>query len=140
MIKRRKFVTALGGVAVLGTVAPSRVLAGSKRKLDSRDVDLASGLSMAKFEALLNQTFFIESPDHGNVMVRLVAVQPKRDDKPRATTLEQFSLVFRGLLLPTLPSGLYEVSHISAGRCRLHLKALALRRSQPRYRADFSLL
>lgn len=139
-MKRRKFVAALGGVAALATVTPVCVLAASPGKLDARDVDLAAGLSKAKFEALLDQTFFIESPNHGHVMVRLIAVQPKQDNKVRSTALEQFSLIFRGLLLPALPSGLYEVSHLSAGRFQLHLQALPLRRSQPMYRADFSLL
>lgn len=137
MMKRRNFVAAAGSLASLGALAPAHVLAAT---LDARDVDLGSGFSRAKFEALLNQTFFIESPNHGHVMVRLIAVQPKLDSKARATSLEQFSLIFRGLLLPPLPSGIYTVSHLSAGNFMLHLQALPLRRSQPHYRADFSLM
>jgi hypothetical protein len=103
-------------------------------------VILSAGLSRAKFEALLNHTFFIETADHGHVLVRLIAVQVKQMNTRYQAPAEQFSVLFRGQLLPPLPSGLYRVAHLSAGTIELHLHAMPVRRSQPMYRADFSLL
>jgi hypothetical protein len=138
-INRRNFVAGLSCVAVLGA-ASSSARAATPGKLDARDVNLSSGYSRAKFEALLNQTFYIDTHDHGVVTVKLIAVQATPVTTVQPIRIEQFSLTFRGLLLPSLPAGLYDVSHLSAGRVSLYLKALPQQRSQPMYRADFSLL
>jgi hypothetical protein len=129
----------LGSVAVLG-VASSCALAATPGRLDVRDVNLRNGFSRAKFEALLNQTFYIDTRDHGVLTVKLIAIHSIPVTTAQPVKIEQFSITFRGLLLPPLPAGLYDVSHLSAGRVSLYLKALPLRGSQPMYRADFSLL
>jgi hypothetical protein len=139
MIKRRNFVAGLGGLATLG-VASNCALAATPRRLAVRDVNLSRGFSRAKFEALLNQTFYIDTHDHGVVTVKLIEVQPGLVKTTASNTLEQFSVTFRGLLLPALPSGVYDVSHLSAGKVSLYLKALPLQGSEPLYRVDFSLL
>jgi hypothetical protein len=139
MVIRRNFVMGMTALATLG-VASARAVAATPRRLAVRDINLARGFSKAKFEALLNQTFYIDSHDHGVVTVKLVEVQPGLVKNTASSTLEQFSVTFRGLLLPPLPSGLYDVSHLSAGKVSLYLKALPLQGSEPLYRADFSLL
>lgn len=139
MIKRRNFVAGLGCVTALG-MASSFAMAVTPAPLAVPDVNLSSGFSKAKFEALINQTFYIDTRDHGVVTVKLIEVQPALVTAGQSTKLEQFSLTFRGMLLPPLPSGLYDVSHLSAGKVSLYLKTLPLRRSQPTYRVDFSLL
>jgi hypothetical protein len=138
-MKRRNFVAGLSCITVVG-LASSYAWAATPGKLDARDVNLSNGFSRAKFEALLNQTFYIDTHDHGVVTVKLIAVQATPVTTVQPVTIEQFSLTFRGLLLPSLPTGLYDVSHLSAGRVSLYLKALPPQRSQPMYRADFSLL
>lgn len=140
MIKRREFVAGLGGFALLGGTSASPTLAATPRRLAVRDVNLSRGYSKAKFEALLNQTFYIDTQDHGVVTVKLIDVQPGLVKPAASNNLEQFSITFRGLLLPPLPSGLYDVSHLSAGKVSLYLKALPPQGSEPVYRADFSLL
>jgi hypothetical protein len=139
MIKRRNFLLGAGCLVAPGVVSKC-ALAATPRKIAVRDVNLTRGFSKAKFEALLNQTFYIDTHDHGVVTVKLVEVQPGLVKTSASNTLEQFSVTFLGLLLPPLPSGLYEVSHLTAGRVSLYLKALPLQGSQPLYRVDFSLL
>ncbi len=140
MIKRRDFVAGLCGCALLGGTSSTRTLAATPRRLAARDVNLNRGYSKAKFEALLNQTFYIDTRDHGVMTIKLVEVKPGLVKTTASNRLEQFSITFRGLLLPPLPSGLYDVSHLSAGQVSLYLKALPLQGSEPVYRADFSLL
>ena len=139
MTKRRDFMLRVGSIAGLG-VAPASARAATALRRDARDVELSGGFTKAKFDALLNQTFYIDTPDHGVVTVRLVEVMLSTNSTVRSENIEQFSLTFRGVLLPPLPSGSYEVSHLSAGKVTLYLKALPLKGSQPMYRADFSLL
>lgn len=138
-LQRRHFVAGLGCLAVLG-VSSAYAQTATSGELDVRDINLNNGYSRAKFEALLNQTFYIDTQDHGVVTVRLIAVQATPVTAVQPVKLEQFSLTFRGLLLPTLPAGVYDVSHLSAGKVSLYLKALPPQRSRPVYRADFSLL
>lgn len=140
-MKRRYFVAGMGCLAMLGVASPyPYAQAATSGKLDAQDVNLNSGFSRAKFEALLNQTFYIDTHDHGVVTVRLIAVQAAPVTTVQSVKIEQFSVTFRGLLLPSLPTGTYDVSHLSAGRVSLYLKTLPPRRAQPMYRADFSLL
>ena len=139
MVSRRNLVMGMTALATLG-IASVRAMAATPRRLRVRDINLTRGFSKAKFEALLNQTFYIDTPDHGVVTVKLVEVQPGPISTTAPSALEQFSVTFRALLLPPLPSGLYDVSHLSAGKVSLYLKTLPLQGSEPLYRVDFSLL
>lgn len=129
-MKRREFLGAAGALAA----ASGLPLAGrsAAAELDIRQVDLSAGLSRAKFEGLLNETFYIRTPSEGTLLATLARVQGR--DGPQRP--EQFSLYFRADPLPVLKAGTYEVEHYLAGRIALYLDPLA----GGTYRADFSLL
>lgn len=152
MTKRREFLTSAAAVTAVAGLAPHRLLAETtgaleasgavleaSDALDANAAGFASGLSRDKFTALLNETFFIHSPDEGRVVAQLVDVQAI--DKP--ANPEQFSVYFRGPALPALAPSLYEVEHMVAGRTPLYLEPS---RAAPEgsegilYRADLALL
>lgn len=130
-MQRRRFLqTCTGLLAASGICAGSR--AGAAEQLDIRVVALSDGLSRARFEALLNETFYVHTSAQGTLLVRLAAVTgPERSGRP-----EQFSLLFQADPLPELVAGSYEVEHYLAGRIALYLEPVP----GARYRADFSLL
>lgn len=152
MTKRREFLTSAAAVTAVAGLAPHRLLAETtgaleasgavleaSDALDANAAGFASGLSRDKFTALLNETFFIHSPDEGRVVAQLVDVQAI--EKP--ANPEQFSVYFRGPALPALAPSLYEVEHMVAGRTPLYLEPS---RAAPEgsegilYRADLALL
>lgn len=158
MTKRREFLTSAAAVTAVAGLAPHRLLAETtgaletsgvleasgavleaSDALDANAAGFASGLSRDKFTALLNETFFIHSPDEGRVVAQLVDVQAI--EKP--VNPEQFSIYFRGPALPALAPSLYEVEHMVAGRTPLYLEPS---RAAPEgsegilYRADLALL
>jgi len=136
MMKRREFLTLGSRLVAATSLLPPYLPAAAADTLDIRAVGFGTGLSKRKFEALLNQTFFIHTETEGMAIVRLVQVIG-RDQRANP---EQFSLFFRGRSLPSLPAGSYEVEHYLAGRLSLYLEPLPAGGQNPGYRADFSLL
>jgi hypothetical protein len=128
MIKRRRFLQAFS--TLLAASAAGRGAAAAE--LDIRLVDLSAGLSRAKFEALLDETFYIHTLAQGSLIVRLVKVVGESGPaRP-----EQFSLFFQADPVPALSAGSYEVEHYLAGGTALYLEPVL----GAVYRADFSLL
>jgi hypothetical protein len=130
MMKRRQFLCA--GPALLGAAAfaPGALFAGTQA-LDIRDVAFASGLSQAKFEALLGESVFIDA-DSGSMLAQIARVEGRAS----APGLEQFCVWFETIPVPALADGAYVVRHHLAGDLTLHLQPTAA----GRYRADFSLM
>jgi len=102
---------------------------------------LAAGLSQAKFEALLNQSFYVNS-EHGVVILDLVEVQERKRqaegsalNEGRAT--EHFSLTFLGPAGSILSAGIYRLEHRLAGNADVYLEPIG---TDGRYRASFALL
>jgi hypothetical protein len=131
MLKRRRFLQAFTGLLAASGVSIAARDA-SADGLDIRLVDLSAGLSQAKFEALLDETFYIHTATQGTLIVRLVAVTGRNS----ATRPEQFSLLFQADPVPQLSAGSYEVEHYLAGRIALYLEPVP----GAVYRADFNLL
>jgi hypothetical protein len=130
-MQRRRFLQTWSALLASGGMyAAGRVAAAGQ--LDIRAVAFASGVSRAKFAALLNETFYIHTPAQGTLIVRLADVT----GADGAARPEQFSLFFQADPLPGLAAGSYEVEHYLAGRIALYLEPVP----RARYRADFSLL
>ncbi len=136
MMQRREFLTIGSSLVAATSLLPPCLAVGAADTLDIRAVGFGTGLSKKKFEALLNQTFFIHTETEGMVIVQLVRVTGRR----RPANPEQFSLFFRGGSLPRLPAGCYELEHYLAGRLSLYLEPLPAAGPDSGYRADFSLL
>ena len=134
MMERRKFVQGAGGLLAMTALRPEALMAAEV--LDIRVVELGTGLRLAKFQALLNQTFYIDTENSGVVTARLVNIVQPENVEPSPEPLEQFSLIFRGAPLPQLPADVYVVEHWLAGRTPLYLVPIA----PSVYRADFCLL
>lgn len=140
MMKRREFVAGIGSLVAAAGLPTGSLLAAAADVLDVRTVAFDGGLNRSKFAALVNQTFHIYTENDGAVIVRLVEVRDRATKKATSTSLEQFSLIFRGPALPALSGGAYEVEHWLAGKIRLYLEATLAASSESIYRADFSLL
>jgi hypothetical protein len=136
MMRRREFLTIGSSLAAAASLLPPCLTAAAADTLDIRAVGFGTGLSRKKFEALLNQTFFIHTETDGMVIVQLVRVTGRN----RPANPEQFSVFFRGGSLPRLPAGCYELEHYLAGRLSLYLEPLPAVGRRTGYRADFSLL
>jgi hypothetical protein len=92
------------------------------------------GLSGADFEALLNQSFYVNT-DRGVVIFDLVDAQEKTR-KPK----RQFSLTFVGPTEPALPPAMYCLKHRSLGDSDMNLGDAGIDGSARRYRARFTVL
>jgi hypothetical protein len=136
MMKRREFLTAGSGLVAAAGLAPAYLIAATPETLDIRAVEFGTGLSRTKFEALLNQTFYLHYGTSGVLFVRLIRVK----EKATPVNPEQFSLFFQGPTLPSLPAGSYEMEHYLAGHLSLYLEPSQAAGSDPLYRADLSLL
>jgi hypothetical protein len=136
MRTRREVVMGAGSLALALGLMPARLLAGTTEALDVRAVGLGSGLSYAKFAALLGETFHIDARGAGVVPVQLVDVLARKPAKATAVNLEQFSVLFQAPMMPVLGDGLYETEHWLAGQALLFLVGIG----DARYRADFCLL
>src|SRR5262249_26489414 len=104
--------------------------------LDIRTVEFASGLTRAKFSALLNQTFYLRDETLGTLFVKLTDVRAPR----QPTNPDVFSLFFEGPSLPQLPAGTYMLEHYVAGTTLIYLEPANVPGAAPVYRADFCLL
>jgi len=136
MMKRREFLAAGSSLIATAGFAPSGLMAAPSNQLDIREIEFGTGLRKAKFDALLNQTFYIHGERAGTVTVRLVQVTGTE----QPTNPEQFSLFFRGPSLPSLRAGTYTVEHYLAGRTPLYLEPVPTATHSLLYRADFCLL
>ena len=107
--------------------------------------DVAAGtLSEADFEALLNQSFYVNT-DHGVVILDLVEVQEQNNEakgpaRKEQRTTKQFSITFVGPTQPALPPAIYRLEHRSAGNADLFLEDAGVDGSARRYRARFTVL
>jgi hypothetical protein len=122
---------ALGAVALFAAVLPA-----ARASADT--------LSEADFEALLNQSFYVNT-DRGVVILDLVEVQEQSNEakgparKDQRTT-KQFSLTFVGPTEPGLPSAIYRLDHRSLGNSDIYLEDAGIDGSARRYRARFTVL
>lgn len=130
MMHRRQFLGAGPALVAAAALAPGALLADTNA-LDIREVAFSGGLGQARFEALLGESFYIES-ELGSLLGQLVKVSAVR----QVPGLEQFSIWLQTSTVPALPEGTYPVSHYLAGNLLLHLQPAA----EGMYRADFSLL
>jgi hypothetical protein len=131
IMKRRRFLQTCAGLLTAGGFSAAN-RSEAARQLDIRAVAFSAGLSRARFEALLGETFYIHTPTQGTLIVRLASVRRRSG----AARPEQFSLFFQADPLPKLTAGSYQVEHYLAGRIALYLEPVP----GARYRADFSLL
>jgi hypothetical protein len=136
MMKRREFLAAGSSLIATAGLAPRGLRAAASNQLDIRDIEFVTGLQKTKFDALLNQTFYIHGERAGIVTVRLVQVTGTE----QPTDPEQFSLFFRGPSIPLLQTGTYTVEHYLAGRTALYLEPVPTATHNILYRADFCLL
>lgn len=105
---------------------------------------VANGFSEADFEALLHQSFYVNT-DGGVVILDLAEVQEQNKDtkaparKDQRTT-KQFSLTFVGPAQPALPPAIYRLEHRSVGDADIYLEDAGIDGSARRYRARFMVL
>jgi hypothetical protein len=130
-MERRRFLTAGPALAAIASLAPAALLADSQG-LDIREVAFSSGLSQAKFEKLIGQSFYVDFPG-GTLLAQLVGVDPRS----KVVGVEQFSVWLQSSPVPALEEGLYHLNHYLAGDLQLHLQPCG---TAGLYRAEFSLL
>ena len=90
MMQRREFLTIGSSLVAATSLLPPCLAVGAADTLDIRAVGFGTGLSKKKFEALLNQTFFIHTETEGMVIVQLVRVTGRRRPANPATVLTVF--------------------------------------------------
>ena len=137
MISRRDFVTSACG-ALAASLVPAAAFAANDA-LAMGAVDLSTGLSKAKFAALLRQDFYVTTRTGGVLVMRLAELRERPmavGDRP----VESFTLYFHGLSSPRLQEGLYRLEHGSAGAATLRLEPVSATARRAVYRAHFSLL
>jgi hypothetical protein len=137
MISRRDFVTSTCG-ALAASLVPAVALAATDA-LAMGSVDLSTGLSKAKFAALLRQDFYVTTNSSGVLVMRLAELR-EYPMAMGARAAESFMLYFHGLATPRLPEGLYRLEHGSAGAVTLRLEPVSSTARRAVYRAHFSLL
>lgn len=138
MIRRRDFVTHAGSALAMSCV-PLTVLAGKRGGGGAPDVDLSTGLSSEKFNALVKESFYVSTPTDGVMVLELVEVQDYALPEGEVAT-ESFRLVFEGVSAPVLGDDVYVLEHGSAGNVMLRLEAAGSARRRARYVGDFCLL
>lgn len=138
MIRRRDFVTHAGSALAMACV-PLTVLAGKRGGGAAPDVDLSTGLSSEKFNALLKESFYVSTPNDGVMVLELVEVQDYALAEGEIAT-ESFRLVFEGVSAPILGDDVYVLEHGSAGSVMLRLEGAGSTRRHARYVGDFCLL
>ena len=70
MMKRREFLAAGSSLIATAGLAPTSLVAAPANQLDIREVEFGTGLRKAKFDALLQQTFYVHEETGGTVTVR----------------------------------------------------------------------
>ena len=138
MIRRRDFVTHAGSALAMSCV-PLTVLAGKRGGGGAPDVDLSTGLSSEKFNALVKESFYVSTPTDGVMVLELVEVQDYALPEGEVAT-QSFRLVFEGVSAPVLGDDVYVLEHGSAGSVMLRLEAAGSARRRARYVGDFCLL
>jgi uncharacterized protein DUF6916 len=133
-----------GGLLAIAALPAANVQADDANRHNVGEAELAAGLDQAKFEALLHQSFYVNS-EHGVVILDLVEVQESKEQakgsahkEGRAT--EQFSITFLGPAWSVLPTGIYRLEHRLAGNAELYLEPMGADGPAMRYRARFVLL
>ncbi|MFN0314572.1 MAG: DUF6916 family protein [Burkholderiales bacterium] len=139
MKQRRDFLLGAGSLIALSASRPDMLFAANVP--NANEVGLSTGMSKAKFEALLNESFYVYTENQGVVALRLVAVTEtllsKKALSRSARVVERFTLTFRGSALPPLAAGLYEIDHWVAGRTSIYLEP---KKTPEHYAAIFALL
>ena len=136
MISRRDFVSGAGSVLAVGCLSTSAMaVAGA---LDVGTVDLSSGLSRDKLQALVGQSFEVSTPKSGVVVLQLVELRDY-PMAPGALATENFTLRFTGPASPRLSDGLYQLDHGSAGSALLRIERVRFTSTSALYRAQCSL-
>jgi hypothetical protein len=108
------------------------------------ELGFEAGLSQAKFEALVDHSFYVNS-DQGIVILDLVEVQgsqpsPKPPGPTSAQPTERFTITLVGPAQPMLPAAIYRLETRMAGNTDVYLEPLGTDGSRTRYRATFQLL
>jgi hypothetical protein len=137
MISRRDFVAGAGSVLAAGLI-PTAVMAASGAA-DAGAVDLSTGLSKAKFGALLLENFEVATRSSGVVVLRLAELREHPvtgGDRP----VDNFTLLFHGVPSPRLREALYTLRHGSAGAVTLRLEPVRFTSTRAIYRAQCCLL
>jgi len=88
-------------------------------------------LSFNDFAPRLHTRFCV--PQQGGYELELTEIVDHSN-----TQLEQFSLIFTGILSPWLPQGSYKLSHPLMGECELFLVPIGPDTAGMRYQAVFS--
>lgn len=137
MISRRDFVTSACGALAAGLVPAAALATGDP--FSAGAVDLATGLSKAKFAALLQETFYVTTRSSGVLVMQLAELREHpmpTGDRP----VDSFTLYFHGLPSPRLREGLYTLEHGSAGQALLRLEPVRFTSTRAVYRARCALL
>ena len=139
MKHRRDFLVGAGSLLALGSARPDILFAANLP--NANEVGLSQGMSKAKFETLLNQTFYVYTDDQGVVALNLVEVTEsklsKKAQSKSARDVERFILTFQGPPLSPLAAGLYQIDHWVAGRTSIYLQP---KNTPGLYGAVFALL
>ncbi|MFN0317385.1 MAG: DUF6916 family protein [Burkholderiales bacterium] len=139
MKQRRDFLVGAGTVLALAATRPDMLFAATVP--NANEVGFSQGMSKAKFETLLNQSFYVHTDDQGVVALSLVDVTEtklsKKGQSKTARDVERFTLTFRGPTLSPLAAGLYEIDHWVAGRTSIYLQP---KNTPGLYGAIFALL
>ena len=133
MINRREFVAAVAGSMALAGLTPIATAAA-----DRDSGRLSDGLTRGRFEALLQQNFYVYESARGVTNLQLVAVRERRSKQQQR--IEQFSLYFRGAEVERLASGVYRFEHPYSVRFDLRIDLIGRDAHGLIYRSDFSLL
>jgi hypothetical protein len=136
MISRRDFVSGAGSMLAAGCLSTSAIAAAGALELGA--VDLSSGLSRDKFQALVGQNFQLSTPKSGVVVLQLVELR-HYPLTPGELATENFTLYFKGASSPRLAESLYRLEHGSAGSALLRLERVRFTSTSALYRAQCCL-
>ena len=131
---RRAWLKAGGGsllAAGLGITAPAAASEGAAAGGDF-------AWSRAVAETLVNQSFWLNHPEHRALQLTLQAVETAQL-APEGRASEQFSLLFSAAAVPAIQAGSYEIEHEATGRQLLFLQPGARQGARILLRADFNL-
>jgi len=143
-IKRWVGALAAGFVLAMAPWSAANVRAQDANQASADNGAFETGVSQAKFEALLDHNFYVNS-DQGIVILDLVEVQgsqksPKPSAPRQGQVTERFTIILVGPAQPVLPAAIYRLETRLAGDTDVYLEPLGTDGSRARYRAYFQLL
>jgi hypothetical protein len=144
MKRIRALLLGAGGLLSIAALPAANIKADDTNLGNAGEAGLAAGPSQAKFEALLHQSFYINS-EHGVVILDLVEVQePEKQAEGSARkegrATKQFTITFVGPARPALPAAIYRLEHRLAGNADVYLEPIGIDGPGWRYRASFTVL